>query len=40
MACSSKYFVELDYSILGSIFGVPKVKLNDKDAFNLLTHTK
>ena len=32
---SAKYFIDLDYSFLGSIFGVPKVVLNDKDAFNL-----
>ena len=32
---SAKYFVDLDYSFLGSILGVPKVSLNDKDAFNL-----
>ena len=32
---SSKYFVDLNYSFLGSIFGVPKVVLNDKDAFNV-----
>ena len=32
---SAKYFVDLDYSFLGSIFGVPKVVLNDKEAFNL-----
>ena len=32
---SAKYFVDLDYSFLGSIFGVPKVVLKDKDAFNL-----
>ena len=32
---SAKYFVDLDYSFLGSILGVPKVVLNDKDAFNL-----
>ena len=32
---SAKYFIELDYSFLGSIFGVPKVKLNDEKAFNL-----
>ena len=32
---SAKYFVDLDYSFLGSIFGVPKVVLNDKDAFNV-----
>ena len=32
---SAKYFVDLDYSFFGSILGVPKVVLNDKDAFNL-----
>jgi len=32
---SAKYFVDLDYTFLGSIFGVPKVSLKDKDAFNL-----
>ena len=32
---SAKYFVDLDYSFLGSILGVPKVILNDKDAFNI-----
>ena len=32
---SAKYFVDLDYSFLGTIFGVPKVVLNDKDAFNI-----
>ena len=32
---SAKYFVDLDYSLFGSIFGIPKVILNDKDAFNL-----
>jgi len=32
---SAKYFVELDYSFFGSIFRVPKVVVNDKNAFNL-----
>ena len=32
---SAKYFVDLDYSFFGSIFGVPKVVLNNKEAFNL-----
>ena len=32
---AAEYFVDLDYSFLGSIFGVPKVVLNDKKAFNL-----
>lgn len=32
---SAKYFVDLDYSFLGSIFGVPKVVLKNKNAFDL-----
>ena len=32
---SAKYFVDLDYSFLGSLLGVPKVVLNDKEAFNI-----
>jgi para-nitrobenzyl esterase len=32
---SAKYFVDLDYSFLGSIFGVPKVVLNDEAAFKI-----
>ena len=32
---SATYFVDLDYSFLGSIFGVPKVVLKNKNAFNL-----
>ena len=32
---SARYFVDLDYSFFGSIFGVPKVVLKNKDAFNL-----
>ena len=32
---SAKYFVDLDYSFLGSVFGVPKVVIKNKDAFNL-----
>ena len=32
---SAKYFVDLEYSFFGSIFGVPKVKLKDNKAFNL-----
>ena len=30
---SAEYFVDLDFSIIGSILNIPKVKLNDKDAF-------
>ena len=32
---SAEYFVDIDYSFLGSILGVPRVILNDKDAFNV-----
>jgi para-nitrobenzyl esterase len=32
---SAEYFVDLDFSFLGSILGVPKVVLNDKKAFNI-----
>jgi para-nitrobenzyl esterase len=32
---SAKYFVDLNYSFLGSIFGIPKVILKDEDAFNI-----
>ena len=32
---SAQYFVDLDYSLLGSIFRVPKVVIKDKNAFNL-----
>lgn len=32
---SADYFVDLKYSLLGSVFNVPKVILTDKDAFNL-----
>jgi para-nitrobenzyl esterase len=32
---SAKYFVELDFSFLGSIFRIPRVKLNDVEAFNI-----
>jgi para-nitrobenzyl esterase len=30
---SAEYFVDLDFSVIGSILNIPKVKLNDKDAF-------
>ena len=32
---SAKYFVDLDYSLFGSIFKVPKVRINDEKAFNI-----
>ena len=32
---SSEYFIDLDFSLLGSLFGVPKVSLNDPEAFEL-----
>ena len=30
---TAKYFVDLEYSIIGSILNVPNVKLNDEDSF-------
>ncbi len=35
---SALYFVELDYSILGTVFRIPKVSLKDKDAFNAFNY--
>lgn len=35
---SARYFVDLDYSILGTILGIPKVILKDKDAFSAFNH--
>ena len=35
MACISKIFCRFRLFFFGSILGVPKVVLNDKDAFNL-----
>ena len=32
---SAKYFVDLDYSFLGSIFGIPRVNINNNEAFNI-----
>jgi len=32
---SAKYFIEIDYSFLGSIFNVPKVNVKNKTSFNL-----
>jgi para-nitrobenzyl esterase len=34
----SKYFVTVDYSVSGSIFGLPKVVLNDEDAFEAFNY--
>ncbi len=34
----SEYFVTVDYSVLGSIFGLPKVILNDDDAFEAFNY--
>ena len=34
---AAKYFVYLDYSSLGTIFGIPKVEIKDKDAFNIFS---
>ena len=35
---SAKYFVDLDYSIIGTIFRIPKVILKDEDAFNAFNY--
>jgi len=35
---SAMYFVDLDYSILGTIFRIPKVILKDEDAFNAFSY--
>ena len=32
---SAKYFIELDFSLLGSIISLPKVKLKNKKSFNI-----
>ena len=35
---SARYFVDLDYSILGTIFRIPKVILKDEDAFTAFNY--
>ncbi len=35
---SARYFVDLDYSILGTVFRIPKVILKDEDAFSAFNH--
>ena len=35
---SARYFVDLDYSILGTIFRIPKVILKDEDAFSAFNY--
>ena len=35
---SAMYFVDINYSILGTIFRVPKVTLKDEDAFNAFNY--
>jgi para-nitrobenzyl esterase len=34
----AEYFVKLDYSFLGSIFGIPRVKLKDEDLFEAFNY--
>ena len=34
----SEYFVTIDYSVSGSLFGLPKVILNDEDAFEAFNY--
>jgi para-nitrobenzyl esterase len=35
---AAEYFVELDYSLVGSILGIPRVKLKDKDSFEAFNY--
>jgi para-nitrobenzyl esterase len=35
---SAEYFVKADFSFLGSIFGVPRIKLRNKDAFEAFNY--
>jgi len=35
---SARYFVDLDYSILGTLFRIPKVILKDEDAFDAFSY--
>ena len=35
---AAEYFVKLDYSVLGSILGIPKVKLKNEDSFEAFNY--
>ena len=35
---TAEYFIDVDYSFVGSIIGLPKVVLKDKDAFEAFNH--
>ena len=35
---TAEYFVELDFSALGSVLNIPKVKLKDEDAFEAFNY--
>jgi para-nitrobenzyl esterase len=35
---TAEYFVDLDYSFIGSILGIPKVKLSDEEAFEAFNY--
>lgn len=35
---SADYFVDLKFSPLGKLFGIPKISLKDEDAFNIFNH--
>ncbi len=35
---TAEYFIDVDYSFIGSIIGLPKVVLKDKDAFEAFNH--
>ena len=34
----AEYFVEVDFSIIGTIFGIPRVKLKDEDSFEAFNY--
>ena len=35
---TAKYFVDLEFSVLGSVLNIPKVKLNDEDSFEAFNY--
>ena len=35
---ASEYFVELDYSLIGSILGIPRIKLKNEDSFEAFNY--
>ena len=35
---TAEYFIDVEYSLIGSLFGIPKVILNDEDAFEAFNY--